>query len=392
MRLGCPSSLTLLDGDKASATAPVDVSEEPVRINYTRHVMRVNLRHEHVRCIQTKATAQVDSPSKFGFLTEQEYQMHPSKFKDLPVNDLKTIFGPMITYRIGNNLLRILQKQRITGTLDQEVDEPHTTPQLIAKGLQWLRQHYPLDEDAAIVKRVQDEDRQMEEEFIKDVEKYKNWKPQQRAAEDGMYGKSQFEELRKENKARADAREKQAEEIRQAHGNTAVVSNASSRAVLAGQKRESAEWVKRYKERAALSKMLEPPEMSLTRRLLPCTIFAAVFLSLCIIFANNYKPPIKEARFFPDIPPAAATISVLIAINVSLFLMWKLPFFWRFMNKNCLLIAATPYPPSVLGNTFSHQGFVHLMTNMAFLWMVGTKRQSSRCPWSLCSVLMISSP
>ena len=330
-----------------------------------------------VRCFRTSPVHDVDSSPKFGYLTEQEYQKHPSKFNDLPSYELKTIFGPLITKRTGNNLLMVLQKQRITGTLDQEVDVQGATPQLIAQGLAWLRKNYALDEDAAILKRVQEEDRQMEEDFIKNVEKYKNYVPQQRAAEEGIYGKSRLEELRKRTEAKAEAREKQAKEIRNTHGNTAVVSHAKGRAILTGQNQESSEWVKRYKERAALSKLLEPPEMSLTRRLLPSTIFAAIFLVLCVAFASNYFPPIKEARFFPDTPPAAATVSTLIAMNFIFFMMWKLPFFWRLMNKNFLLIAATPYPLSLLGNIFSHQSFTHLLTNMTFLWIVGTRRKGN---------------
>lgn len=321
------------------------------------------------RCFWTRTARQAET-AKFGSLTEQEYQNHPSKFRELPHSKLKTVFGPAIGKSTGNNLLRTLQKQRITGTLDQDINEKYVTPELVAQGLLWLRQNYKLDEDAAIIKRIQQENKQMEEKFIADVK----YVPQQRAAEEGIYGKSRFEELRKANRAKAAAKEKQAEEIKKAHGNTTVVSNAKGHAVLAG-RTESAEWVKRYKERAALSKMLEPPQMSLTKRLLPSTVFAALFLIICFTFASNYTPPIKEARIFPNTPPAAATVMTLISMNAIFFLMWRLPFFWRFMNKNFLLIAATPYPPSVLGNIFSHQGVTHLLTNMFVLWFVGTRRE-----------------
>ncbi|KAI4152949.1 MAG: hypothetical protein LQ340_002606 [Diploschistes diacapsis] len=253
------------------------------------------------RCFWTRTARQAET-AKFGSLTEQEYQNHPSKFRELPHSKLKTVFGPAIGKSTGNNLLRTLQKQRITGTLDQDINEKYVTPELVAQGLLWLRQNYKLDEDAAIIKRIQQENKQMEEKFIADVK----YVPQQRAAEEGIYGKSRFEELRKANRAKAAAKEKQAEEIKKAHGNTTVVSNAKGHAVLAG-RTESAEWVKRYKERAALSKMLEPPQMSLTKRLLPSTVFAALFLIICFTFASNYTPPIKEARIFPNTPPAAAT-------------------------------------------------------------------------------------
>ena len=320
-------------------------------------------------------TQRPEASSKFGFLTEGQYQKHSNRFQDLPLNQLKTIFGTAIQKSTGNNLLTTLQKQRITGTLDQEIDEPYVTPQLVAQGLHWLRTNYPLDEDAAIIRRIEDENRQYEEGYIADADKHKIYVPQQRAAKEGIYGKSQFEELRKENEARQIAKSRQAAEVRKAHENTEVTASAGQRSVLASNT-ESAEWVKRYKERAALSKMLEPPEMSLTKRLLPSTLFAVAIMVLCILFASNYTPPIREARIFSDIPPAAATVLTLMTLNITFFMMWRLPFFWRLMNKNFLLLAATPYPPSLLGNIFSHQEFLHLAANMIILWFVGTKGKS----------------
>ena len=352
------------NGSRLCRNSIWSASDHPVN-----HSQRSNRRPTH-----TSAHWSTETNPNFGSLTEQEYSGHPSKFRDLPVQQLKKIFGPTISKSTGNNLLRTIQKQRVTGTLDEDIKEAEATPELVAQGLAWLRANYMLDEDAAIVKRIEAENQQIEQEFISDVQKYKNYVPQQSAAEDGIYGRSRFEELRKKNEAKAAAREKQAEEVRKAHGETAVAS-AQNRAVLT-QRRESAEWVRRYKARAALSKMLEPPQMSLARRLLPSSVFAVVFLLLCFLFATNYSPPVKEARIFPDLPPAAATVLTLISMNVMFYFMWKLPWCWRFMNKNFLLIAATPYPPSLLGNIFSHQGSLHLLTNMAVIWLVGTRRMS----------------
>ena len=341
----------------------------------TRNLLPSCSQPSYSRHSSTKKNQHDEASSKFGFLTERQYQNHPSKFRDLPVKQLRTIFGQAIEKSAGNNLLRTLQKQRVTGTLDENIDEPYATPELVAKGLTWLRANYTLDEDAAIEKRIEDESNQIEEEFIADAEKYKNWEPQQSAAEDGLYGKSQFEEFRKQNQERETARARQAEEIREAHGNTDFVSSAKGRAVLQNN-RESSEWVKRYKERAALSQMLEPPEMSLTRRLLPSTLFTFGFLVLCYIFATNYKPPIREARMLPDAPPAGSTLLALIGINFAVFMLWRVPMLWRFMNKNALLIVAAPYPLSMLGNVLSHQSPSHLFINMLVLWIAGSRRES----------------
>ena len=371
-RLLCPFSLQTFLKRSTSTQTRYSSHHQAIRSFSKRNLTPKVFQQSSPRHLGTNKPQHAEASSKFGFLTEGQYQKHPNKFQDLPFDQLKTIFGPTINKNVGNNLLTTLQKQRITGTLDQDIDEPYVTPYLVAHGLHWLRTNYPLDEDAAIIRRIEDENRQFEQDYIADADKHKLWVPQQRAAEEGIYGRSRFEELRKENEGRQTARSKQAVEVRKAHEDTGLTSSAGQRSVLAS-KTESAEWVKRYKERAALSKMLEPPEMSRTKRLLPSSLFAASVILLCVLFASNYTPPIREARVFSDIPPAAATVLTLVTMNITFFMMWRLPVFWRLMNRNFLLLAATPHPPSLLGNIFSHQEVLHLVANMAILWFVGTR-------------------
>ena len=312
---------------------------------------------------------------QFGRLSESEYRRHPSKFRHLSSGGIERALGPEVSRKLGNKVLETLQKQRITGTLDQSITHDGVDANLIGKGLVWLRANYPVNEDAAIIKRIEYEERQLESQFVADAERFKIYKPQESAKREGIYGKSQLDAMRKEKMGP----QKQADEIRNAAPDTANIQHATGRAVLA-RRTESAEWVQRYKEKAALSELLEPEKISKTKRLLPSAIFMAVVIGLSAVFACNYRPPERKARIWPDMPPAAATALVLVGLNVAAFFMWRIPFLWRFMNQNFLLIPATPRVLSLLGNTFSHHSPTHLAVNMAFLWFVGTKCPSEPPP------------
>ena len=313
------------------------------------------------------------SPSDFGELTQEAWKTHPDRFKPLTMQEISRIFGPGLSLQLGNDLLRMIQMHRITGTLDHEIELDGIDEGHIAKGLSWLRSIYPLDEDTAIMKRIEAEEKLMEEEFRKTAKDGLNYTPQASAENGGVYGKSRFDEIMEATKAKAEA---QATEEKAEKDNPSVetskIERPADRAVLKRRK-ESAQWVQAYKEKARLSKLEEPPEMSKTARLFPATIFTIVCVGLCLLFAQNYQPPVRHARLFPDLPPAAATVLAIISVNVVILACWKIPPFWRVMNTYFLLIPATPNHLSVLGNAFSHHGIGHFFSNMAFLWFVGTR-------------------
>ena len=58
-----------------------------------------------------------------------------------------------------------LQKRRITGTLDHEIKAPSADPKTVAQALTWLRTRHPLDEDAAIVRRIEREEGEKEKKL-----------------------------------------------------------------------------------------------------------------------------------------------------------------------------------------------------------------------------------
>jgi rhomboid-like protein len=115
------------------------------------------------------------------------------------------------------------------------------------------------------------------------------------------------------------------------------------------------------------------PEIPLATRLFPSFLFTATFIALCIAYAAFYPSNSSTSRFFPSIPPAAATILGLIAINTAIFLAWRLPPFWAFLNRYAISVPAYPYALSMLGSAFSHQSATHLLMNMVMLWIFGTR-------------------
>ena len=125
---------------------------------------------------------------------------------------------------LANYLLRILQSRRINGSLDLDLPrklvrqlEPY--PDARDKALAWLRQHNPIDEDAAILRRIQREEAGYgHEEFINRAESLGLYKPQSgsydaKLGDQGdIYGESILTKIRKKNEAKAEQEEKELDE------------------------------------------------------------------------------------------------------------------------------------------------------------------------------------
>lgn len=91
------------------------------------------------------------------------------------------------------------------------------------------------------------------------------------------------------------------------------------------------------------------------------------------MLAQAYTPGPAASRLWPNTPPAAATVLTLVLANLAVFVAWRVPRAWRFLNRYFVCIPGWPYAVSIVGNTFSHQTFWHLAANMAVLWLVGTR-------------------
>jgi len=106
-------------------------------------------------------------------------------------------------------------------------------------------------------------------------------------------------------------------------------------------------------------------------RLASPTIFAIVVIALSLIFADSYEPPSSTMRMFPTLAPGTATCAGITLINMAVFVLWRRPGMWRFLNKYALLSAGHPNTFSLLGSIFSHQKFDHLLSQCAILFLVG---------------------
>lgn len=152
------------------------------------------------RCLRTKSDSKV----------ENGVQLRPQPFTTAEIN---AIFGSRakITPQMGNRILAVLQGRRLDGTLDLDLPSDITRsvrPSSLDAAMKWLRKNYPLDEDAAIIARIEREELQEEEKHVRRAEELGLYKPQSGSygAELGesndLYGKSVLKETRKRNEAR----------------------------------------------------------------------------------------------------------------------------------------------------------------------------------------------
>lgn len=279
--------------------------------------------------------------------------------------DIRAIFGGSLDRQGGNKLLQILQNQRISGTLDQDVD---ASPIDIVKALAWLRIKIPVDEDQAIIARLEREEIEDERNLQLELERLSRYQPQQDSLKDGIYGRSHLEEIMETNKRKAAEKE---EEEKKREADKPKRSYSPSKAVIE-RRAKKAKWVQHYKDQAQ-RKGKFVTDMTRFERLGPSTAVAVSVVLISILFAHFYTPPSQKARIWPETPPAAATVITLIGLNVLIFFVWKIPPAWKFMNRHFMMTAAHPFSSSMFGSIFSHHEFGHLARNMIVLWFVGTR-------------------
>ena len=288
-------------------------------------------------------------------------------------DEVRNVFGKGVDPQEGVEVLTALQTHRLEGTLDQKMAYPDAW---ISKGLAYLRAKFPLDEDAAIIARID-----------KEIETGKIIQQSPSAV-------SQFEKLRRENREKNEL-EKLEREAKEKLELEKKAHTAGGKLQAAGEKlqtrdskttapsrnlvglRPEPEWVQKYRE--AIENQ-QYPEITSVARLLPSAAFVIVVLTLCVLFAQNYKPPSRKARLWPDIPPAAATVLAIIGANAVVWAMWRLPPLWAFMNRTFIIVPLYPHARSMLGAAFSHHQVMHLVVNMVAIYLVGTRRMSTSSP------------
>ena len=275
-------------------------------------------------------------------------------------DEIRKIFGNSMDPQKGTEVLMALQIRRIEGTLDQKLEYPDAW---MKRGLGYLRARFPMDEDAAVIARI---DREIESSI--------------RASRTNMDpAVSQFELLRRRNKQKEiERRRREAEEEKELeskgnNGTKGMQNRKTSAPDVAGRQRPPMpEWVRKYREKT--EQMESRPDITTVQRLLPSGLLVVIVVTLSLLFAKYYKPPSRDARLFPELPPAAATVFTIIAANVLVFFMWRMmPPLWPLMYTTFAVAPMYPYARTMLGASFSHQKPMHLFMNMFILWMLGTR-------------------
>jgi rhomboid-like protein len=339
------------------------------------------------RSIRTFATSRVitryeDVPSNY-----KDGEGLPFRTKSLSKEETIAIFGRGMDAGMANRVLRILHGRRVAGTLaDPSLRLPASgyDDRIKKLALSWLRKHVPVDEEDAAGKRAEFELEEIEAEILADSERLGLYKPnsgeavQKGKGRKSIYGESGLDAIREaseqrwlaEEKEKELARNKQAEEVRQNTGTLATRNTVDSRVEL--KQRGEHPWLKYYLERARVLPEV-PPEMSPLQRLWPSGLVALAVIVGSLIFAQVYIPPSNAGRLWPDIPPAAATLIALIAMNSVVFVGWHFPPAFRLLNKYFISVPGYPRALAVLGNTFSHQATSHFFLNMLVFWFMGTR-------------------
>ncbi|KAL4877204.1 hypothetical protein BJY04DRAFT_198756 [Aspergillus karnatakaensis] len=326
------------------------------------------------------------------------------ELRDTPFTkvELDRIFGPRtkLSSEMGNRILSVLQARRLAGTLDLDLPADiqraarHST---VDAGLEYLRKEYPIDEDAAIMARIEREELEAEQKLIWRAEEIGLYKPQsgtydaELGEKNDPSGRSILKQMRerneKKNKAQVEkerkewleGEEKDRESLkRHLAKNTALQKFDESTAVEVKGRADPSQrpllaWIQKHHLRATDTET-DFTALTTRDRLLPALLFTILTFGLCYAFAVTYQPPAKADRLWPDIPPAAATVATIIGINAAIFVLWKAwPPSWRLLNRYFISVAAYPRVLSLAGNTFSHQSLRHLGVNMLVLWLFGTK-------------------
>ncbi|KAK0729330.1 hypothetical protein B0T21DRAFT_370817 [Apiosordaria backusii] len=313
--------------------------------------------------------------------------------KDLKAEEVVAIFGTDIDVYNANKLLKIIHGRRIAGTLEDPMVARRSygyTMEQRKAALAYLRDRYPVDEIANAGLRAEDElaalealeegatpenpeepnaNKPTEESEEKGIKLYKGGTQKKKS----VYGESVMDQLRAENEAKWAAEKKRQEEEdakkaeEEKNGVAGPLTPLTHPEKFARLSPAVQKWIT-----SATSDLKEPPKLSAWQRLWPSAAFVLVALGGLAGYVYSYRPAKRHERWFPEIPPAAATVGAIILLNALVYVAWKQPMLWKPFNKYLLIAPAVPKPFSLLGAMFSHQALGHLTVNMFFLWLTGT--------------------
>jgi len=347
----------------------------------------------------TSSTLRLLKP--YGTKTKPEQGL---KFEEgeIEIGELESIFGEEgLSKRVGNRLLRVLHGRRTDGTLDLPLPadlqrELQEFPYAIEDGLAFLRDNFPIDEDAAILARIEREDdpsvKDNPSELMQrgqDLGLYRGPQSGHYHAElsekDGdVYGRSELDRMRAENLAEAEREEREMQEqierqqAKAQEEQTKALAQRPDQGLTSAQEmrppNEFEKWWMKARNRAQSKLTIDSPEIAeqtILKRLAPSFIFVSILTAGCYLLSQYWKPPKQSERFMPMVSLAWATISTIIGLNITVFLAWRWPGCWKLLNKFFITVPGYPYALSLLGSMFSHQKLSHLAMNMIPLAIFG---------------------
>lgn len=300
---------------------------------------------------------------------------------DLTEAQVDKIFGKGLSPKTANYLLRVLHGRRVAGTLQDPayaVNTAQFSGQQISTALAYLRKKVPVEEIRNAGLRAEDELEQLEKDLAKEKEKANKKpedveEPEEEVKADPVYGRSQFDEIRARNRAKQKAREREEEEERLAAETRGGAEKAGPIArredgtrVLTNPK------IQEYYDKATSDEQA-PPELKLWQSVLPSVTFVALVLGFMAAVSMVYEEPSTRYRFLKELSTAQATVASLVAINVVVWLGWKVPPLWRLFNNYMVIVIGKAKPVTMFTAMFSHLKLNHLVTNMVPLWFVGTQ-------------------
>ncbi|KAK2020751.1 hypothetical protein LX32DRAFT_715371 [Colletotrichum zoysiae] len=317
------------------------------------------------------------------------------RFRDTELSpaETKAVFGPSLKTAAANRLLRIMHGRRVAGTLDDPAFAVNTaayTPQQRDAALAHLRKTLPVDEVLNAGLRAEDELAALEKELAESAgEDHPSPKPDEAenaAAPKGggggggyeadpVYGYSALDAIRAKNQAKAAEEEEKrrlAEEARRRDKDAEGGGGGGGALATLGVKRPPmSPRMQRWTEEAT-SDLAAPPPLTLAERLLPSAAAVLLLVGALSAFAMVYTPPRDADRLYPEVSASAATVGALIGLNALVWLAWRVPPLWRFLNRYFVLVHGMPRAVTMLTANFSHSSLGHLATNMVGLWFVGT--------------------
>ncbi|KAI1621735.1 rhomboid-like protein [Exophiala viscosa] len=321
---------------------------------------------------------------------------------DLKSKEVISIFGAQAPPPTpANRLLRVLHGRRHDGTLDLPLPDDvqpilEKYPSAFEDGLHWLRNAYPVDEDAAILARIDREEHEFERDNpaelmqrAQDLRLYMgpqsgHYQAKLSDKEDDVFGVSELDKIRAENEERYQREEEELQAQIDERMTKVKEDRTKSLAQRPEQGLESAnevrppnsveKWILKAQNRAQTKMTLESPEVAektMIQRLLPSLIFVSLVVGASYLYSQYWVRPKQSERFFPTVSLSFATITGVIATNFVIFCAWRMPPFWRLLNKYFIIVPAYPYAFSMLGSIFSHQTLTHFLANMIPLLIFG---------------------